>query len=105
MPKRQVVLMSSSTGGEMKPLGSRPEIREALARFNTAPDGAPRSAASGTEVFHGPGLIIELPSATDTVTQAMVTMTEDEIAFPVLRRLCAMNKWKMVDLETGRSFG
>ena len=105
MPKRQVVLKSSSTGGEMKPLGTRPEIKDALARFNTSPDGAPRAASAGTEIYHGPGLVVEIPTGTETVTQAMVTMTEDEIAFPVLRRLCAAQKWKIVDLETGRSFG
>jgi hypothetical protein len=50
-------------------------------------------------------MMVEIPTTTDSVAQAMVTMTDDEIAWPVLERACRALKWKLVDLETGRSFG
>lgn len=106
MPKRQIVLMRSSTVAEApKPLGSRKDVREILARFNTGIDGSPPKPTSSTEVLHGPGMVVELPTTTETVVQAMVTMTDDDIAWPVLMRICQQLKWKMVDLESGRSFG
>jgi hypothetical protein len=106
VPKRQVVLMKSVAKGEPPaPLGSHTAVKEALARYNTAVDGSVRSKTAGTEVLHGPGMMVEIPTTTDSVSQAMVTMTDDEIAWPVLERACRALKWKLVDLETGRSFG
>jgi hypothetical protein len=52
-------------------------------------------------------MIVELPmgEAKDDVAQAMVTVTDEEIAMPVLLRMCKTLGWAMVDIETGRSFG
>ncbi len=106
MPKRQIVLMRSGAANETpRPLGSRQEVRDALSRFNTGVDGSPPKPTAGTELLHGPGMLVELPTTTDAVVQAMVTMTDDDIAWPVLMRICQQLKWKMVDLESGRSFG
>lgn len=104
--KRQIVLTrrSAKPGDPAEPLGTLREVLKALARFNTAPDGSKRKMA-GLEVAHGPGMVVELPSATDDVGQAMVTMTDEEIAFPVLQRMCRTHGWAMVDLESGRTFG
>lgn len=87
------------------PMGTIGEVKEVLARYNTAPDGSSRSASLGTEVLHGPGLIVELPTNQDEVTQALVTVIDDDIAWPVLSRLCKAAGWKMMDVETGRVFG
>jgi hypothetical protein len=97
---RQLALMK---GGAPGPLGTYREIRDALARFNTAPDGS--KASLGLHRLHAPGFVLEIPAAADEIQQAMVTMNEEEIAWPVLQRICENLKWKMVDLETGRSFG
>lgn len=106
MAKRQVVLMKASPKGQpQSPLGSHREVKAALEHFNTGTDGSARAASAGTEVLHGPGMIVELATTTESVMQAMVTMTDDEIAWPVLERVCRTLKWKMVDLESGRSFG
>ena len=106
MAKRQVVLMKASPKGQpQSPHGSHREVKAALEHFNTGPDGSARAASAGTEVLHGPGMIVELATTTESVMQAMVTMTDDEIAWPVLERVCRTLKWKMVDLESGRSFG
>ncbi|MBX3381349.1 MAG: hypothetical protein KF805_14735 [Phycisphaeraceae bacterium] len=122
--KRQIVLMKGSLTGVAAlaagtratparqdgtqsggPIGTISEVKEVLAHYNTAPDGSPRSASLGTEVLHGPGLIIELPTNQDEVTQALVTVIDDDIAWPVLSRLCKAAGWKMMDVETGRVFG
>ncbi len=90
--------------GQAAPIGTRREVRELLARFNTAPDGA-ASKGMGTERLYGPGMVIDLSTSTEDVNQALVSVNEDDIAWPVLLRICKDLRWKMIDLETGRSFG
>jgi hypothetical protein len=105
VPKRQIVLMrSGGAPGEAEPLGSLRDVLRTLALFNISPDGSSRKMAA-MEVAHGPGMVVELPALSPQVTQAMVTMTDEEFAFPVLSKLCRAQGWTMVDLETGRSFG
>lgn len=120
--KRQIVLMKGGLTGvaalsagtrpsrpdsphQVGPLGTPKEVREILAQYNTAPDGSPRSSSLGTEVLHGPGLVVELATNTSEVQQALVTVTDDDIAWPVLSRLCKAAGWKMMDVESGRVFG
>lgn len=106
MPKRQIVIVSSEPADEgLPPLGTIAEVSEKLADFNTAPDGSARSAAAGTVVLHGPGLVVELPMGLDRVTQGLVTLIDEDVAWPVLMRLVKNLPWKLLDLETGRSFG
>lgn len=90
--------------GQAAPIGTRREVRELLARFNTAPDGA-AAKGMGTERLYGPGMVIDLSTSTEDVNQALVSVNEDDIAWPVLLRICKELRWKMIDLETGRSFG
>lgn len=106
MPKRQIVIVSSQPAEEgMPPLGTIDEVSSALAEFNTAPDGSARSAETGTILLHGPGLVVELPMGIDRVTQGLVTLIDEDTAWPVLMRLVKNLPWKLLDLETGRSFG
>lgn len=104
---RQLVLMKSSgtPGKSGGPLGLPRQVREAFASFNTAPDGGP-GPSSGIELLHGPGMTVELPAAGEKVDvqQAMITVTDDDIAWPVLSRACRANKWTLVDLESGQAF-
>ena len=103
--KRQIILTrTEGAGGGMAPLGSVREVLDALAAFNTAPDGGPTKSA-GTHFLHGPGFVAEIPSTQPIVAQAIVTMTDEDMAWPVLMRLTKRLGWTMVDLETGRSFG
>ena len=103
--KRQLVLMRSESGpAGLVSLGNAQAVREMLAPFNTAPDGGPRKSI-GTELLHGPGMVVELPTTAPEIMQAMVTVTDDDIAWPVLSKLCKVLKWKMIDLESGQSFG
>ncbi len=104
--RRQLALMSvvERREGGAAPLGSLRRVKELLAPFNTAPDGSP-TGQMGTHRLYGPGMVVDLPSGHDEVMQALVTMVEEDIAWPVLSKLCKALQWKMVDLESGRSFG
>jgi hypothetical protein len=93
------------TGDAAPPLGSRGVVRDSLANYNTAPDGAPPRTGAGTEILYGPGMIVELPLSQDTIMQAMVTVNDEDTAMPVLLRACRALGWAMVDLESGRTFG
>lgn len=106
---RTIVLMRPADPDEDGPalasLGTRESVADALSAFNTAPDGADRSSSAGTDVFYGPGMVVEIPTTTDDICQAMVTMLDEELAFPVLMRLCKELEWRMMDPDTGRTFG
>jgi hypothetical protein len=104
--KRQIVLMKSRPKGsaEMEPLGGPDEVLRALAPYNTAPDGAPGGAV-GTMTLHGPGMMILMATTQPKVLQLMASLTDEEIAMPVLMRACRNLGWAMVDMESGRSFG
>lgn len=106
MAKRQVVLMrAGNRPGQMSPMGTPGDVAAHLAVFNTAPDGSSRGETAGMAVLHGPGMVVEFPMGLDEVSQAMVTLTDDSIAWPVLMRLCKKLGWCMVDSESGRTFG
>lgn len=85
------------------PLGTLSEVVDALAEFNTASDGS----ADSMNVLHGPGMIVQLPfvGPRDDVAQLLVTLNEEDVAFPVLERICRTLRWKMMDPNTGRTFG
>jgi hypothetical protein len=95
---------ASGPGGAMTPLGSLRQVRESLANFNTCTDGSP-GRGMGTELLHGPGLIVEIATSLDPVSQAIVTLNDEDIAMAVLFRMCKAMGWKMMDMETGRTFG
>lgn len=86
------------------PLGSPRDLEEALAPYNTAPDGS-AGASRGTMFLYGPGIVVEVPRGHDVIQQALVTVIEADIAFPVLMRLCRGNAWKLQDVESGQMFG
>lgn len=100
--KRQLILQHPPDEEGAVALGSRKEVCATLARFNTAPDGSPETG--GTVILHGPGLVLEIATTQREIQQAIVTLTDDEIAFPVLMRLCKSQGWSMIDLESGMSF-
>jgi hypothetical protein len=106
MPRRRqlVLVKPAEKPGDSAPLGSVRQVRDTLGRFNTASDGS-IDPAGGLEVLHGPGLTCELASAVEPVKQVLVTVTDEDIAWPVLSRLCKAAQWKMMDIDTGRTFG
>lgn len=99
---RQVVLIPPESGGDAT-LGTKARFLDEIARFNIAPDGS----AENVGVAFGPGMRVELPFVGDKepVSQALVTILEEDNAWPVLARLCHELNWRMMDPESGRTFG
>lgn len=84
-------------------MGSVRDVTRVLSAFNTMPDGEPTSRS----VLYGPGITVQLPMVdeNDPVTQLLVSLNEDDIAWPLLIRICQASGWKMMDPKTGRVFG
>jgi len=95
----QLVILSrdETPGDDLAPLGTRAQILENLAVHNTAPE------TEGDDLLHGPGIRIELPPG-DPVTQMLMTIVEEEIAWQVIMRLAKNLEWKLLDPATGREF-
>lgn len=95
----------------MEPLGTLREVLAQAAGFNAAPDGSgPQGmgVVPGMVILHGPGFILEVPGDGDPksdVMQIMATVTDEDFAWPVLSRMCKAAAWKMMDPESGRTFG
>ena len=81
MPKRQIVLTTGESAHPEASLGTLGEVMQSLARFNTAPDGSGRPGAP-TAILHGPGFVVEAPTAMDEIRQALVTLIDEDIAYP-----------------------
>jgi hypothetical protein len=105
--KRQLILTRSRKDAPaesgLAPLGKPEEVIRALAPFNTSPDGGPPGL--GTMTLWGPGMTVLMPTTQPLITQLIAHLTDEEIAMPVLMRLCKALGWSMTDLESGRSFG
>lgn len=103
---RQIVLMKPGQApGQNEPLGTLKEVAAQLASFNTAPDGATIKPGSLTTRFHGPGIVVEIATGQPEVSQALVSLIEEDTAWAVLMRLAKTTGWSMLDVETGRRFG
>ncbi len=105
MPSRQLIIFKpgESADGElnfdaMESMGTRREVLEALASCNTAPD------TSGGEFLYGPGLTIQMPWGDGDVTQLLMSVVDQEIAWPVLARIRKRTGWHLRDLESGQVF-
>jgi hypothetical protein len=109
--KRQIILFRSPPGGAtggMESLGDLREVVRSLAPYNTAPDGSGAEGLGerlGLAMLYGPGFIMEVPTGNDDVAQLLVTVTDEDFAWAVLMRLTRGLGLKMMDPETGRTFG
>ena len=103
---RQIILFQPSdtedASAGMAELGSLGSIEQKLRAYNIAADGG--KGALGTISLYGPGLVIEVPSASDQVNQLMASVDDEETAWPVLARICREQGWKLMDPESGRTF-
>ena len=79
----------------LAPLGTRAELVERMGGFNTAPQ------SDGEDVLYGPGIRIEMPPS-DPVTQMLLTIVEEEIAWHVIMKLIKAQGWKLLDPASGR---
>lgn len=85
-------------------MGTRVDFERALEPFNTGTDCG-KGPGTGSVVFYGPGLMIEIVPADGQVRQALVYCQNEDFAFPVLYRLCRANGWKLQDMDSGQMFG
>ena len=94
---KQFVIQSRTAGqdGNRVPLGTRSEIVESLARFNTLAE------VEGGDMLWGPGIRIELPTE-DVIQQMLLYIVEEEIAWLPIVRLAKQFDWSVTDIETGR---
>jgi hypothetical protein len=95
-----VILGKSQPAAPLPPIGSRREVLEALRRLNTMPE-----RNGDEEILYGPGICVQIPSGVDPITQMIVSITEEEIAWHVIRRLVRRLGCRLVDPATGREFG
>ena len=48
---------------------------------------------------------VELPAGVSEVSQVMLTLLDDDFAWPVIMRMCRTRGWSLMDPESGRTFG
>lgn len=68
----------------------------ALANYNTAPQ------REGEDILYGPGIRLELPPGQKDISQMLLTLVEEEIAWLTIMRLAKTFQWKLLDTATGR---
>ncbi len=119
-----MVLVSAAGADEhgLVSLGTLREVLAILAAHNTAPDGSGAEGLGftlGMATLYGPGFVMEVPVTEGAgaaargggrdeggrVSQALIYLTDMDFAWPVLSRLVKAQPWKLMDPETGRSFG
>ena len=85
-----------SSGNGLPSIGARAELLDQLSHYNTAPE-----SGDADDILYGPGIRIELPPG-DPINQLLLSVTEEEIAWPVMLRLCRDFHWSILDPNTGR---
>lgn len=103
MPKRNLLIIKIAEPKSMDdhdqamiPIGSRREIYKSLEDYNTFPD------REGGEFLYGPGLTIQIPANDGEVTQMLVSLADEETAWPVLDRIRNAMGWNLMDPDSGR---
>lgn len=98
MSSTQLVILSRSAakGGELAPIATRVELLRQLALRNTGPE------REGEDLLYGPGIEIQLAPGQDPVTQMLLTITDEDIAWVVIIRLARDLNWKIFDPYSGR---
>jgi hypothetical protein len=94
---QQLVILSRDPSNDdgLAPIGTRDEVLQALSAYNTAPE------REGDDILWGPGIRIELPPS-EPISQMLMTLVEEQIAWTVIMRLAKKLQWKLLDPSTGR---
>jgi len=99
----QFVILSKQPAGSngLVPIGRRSELLAELAPFNIAPE-----REGDLEVLYGPGIRLDFPpvggKGAEGISQMLLTIIEEEIAWLVIMRLAKKFDWKIVDTSSGR---
>ena len=94
---RELVILAprDGSGSAPAPIAPRSQILADLEALNTAPE------APDGDCLYGPGIRIDLPPGQDPVTQMLLTIVDDDIAWSVIRRLLRTFPWRMQDPISG----
>jgi len=95
MQQMVILARSGASDGALAPLGSRREILAGTQPYNTAPD------RDGGDILYGPGIRIELPPG-EPITQMLLSVTEEEIAWQVIMKMARQLAWRLYDPVSGR---
>ncbi|MCH2162737.1 MAG: hypothetical protein MK085_12805 [Phycisphaerales bacterium] len=87
----------AAADGSLPSMGSRQEIIEKLGSRNTAPE------IEGGNTLHGPGIRLDLNPDEDQVTQMLLEVVDEDIAWDVISRIARDFNWLLLDPMTGRS--
>jgi len=98
VPTTQLVILARQAGksGELAPIAPRSEIIRQLADRNTGPE------RTGDDVLYGPGIEIHLAPGQDPITQMLLSVTDEDIAWTVILRLARDLHWRIFDPYSGR---
>lgn len=103
--RRQLVLLGPAAGdpadSASTPLGRLASVLATLANFNTSCEAEP-DVQQPTVRLYGPGMTMEVPTASDPLTQAIISVHDETTAWPVLERLGRATGWRLMDMESGR---
>jgi len=100
MPAQQIVILSdkepAGSDNGMAEIGRRSDVIRDLERLNTAPE------VEGGDILYGPGFQIELAPGQDPVTQMLMTINDQDIAWIAIMDIAKKLEWKLLDPMTGR---
>jgi hypothetical protein len=77
------------------------QVLAILADHNTDADSTP-DTTQPTIRLYGPGMTVEVPTANDELTQAIISVHDETTAWPVLERIGRKTAWRLMDMESGR---
>jgi hypothetical protein len=96
---RQLVILSNDSGsanGGLAELGTRKEVLRQLETCNTFPEVA------GEDLLYGPGFRLEIAPGQDPITQMLLTIDDEDIAWVSIMRISTRLNWRLVDPMSGR---
>ena len=96
---RQLVILSNQPGpanGGMAELGCRKEVLRDLESCNTWPE------CEGEDLLFGPGFRLEIAPGQDPITQMLLTIDDEDIAWVSILRISKRLNWRLVDPMSGR---
>ena len=101
MPRSLVILSNQpDSAAGRSPIADRRVLLERLAAMNIAPQ-----SPEDCDVLHGPGIRLELTPDEDPVSQALLEIVDDDIAWAVIPRLMRAIPMRIVDPISGREMG
>jgi hypothetical protein len=101
MPRSLVILSNQpDSAAGRPPIADRSELLDRLAAMNIAPQ-----SPDDLDALHGPGVRLEFTPGEDPVSQVLLEIVDDDIAWAVIERLRRAIPVRIVDPISGRELG